>query len=71
MVETIQTDREIAEMIAKMRTPPSMNWKPLADDIETLLKTRFRKEELGELARDWASEQGYTLCDGYCHEFCE
>lgn len=37
-----QTDREIAEMIARFRTPPGFSWQPLADDIETVLKTRPR-----------------------------
>lgn len=36
----MQTDEEVAEMIAKFRTPPGMNWKPLAEDIQTLLKAR-------------------------------
>lgn len=35
-----QTDREIAEMIARFRTPPGFSWQPLADDIETVLKIR-------------------------------
>lgn len=35
-----QTDRELAEMIAKFRTYPTFNWKPLADDIETVLNAR-------------------------------
>lgn len=37
-----QTDREIAEMIAKFRTPPGMSWVDLANDIETVLKGRPR-----------------------------
>lgn len=35
-----QTDRELAEMVAKFRTPPGFDWSPLADDIETILKAR-------------------------------
>ncbi len=36
------TNREAAEMVAKFRTPPGFNWKPLADDIETLLNSKDR-----------------------------
>lgn len=36
------TNREAAEMVAKFRTPPGMNWKPLADDIETMLDAKDR-----------------------------
>jgi hypothetical protein len=36
----MQTDRELAEMIARFRTPPGFNWQPLADDIEMALKSR-------------------------------
>lgn len=36
----VQTDREIAEMIAKFRTPPNCSWQDLANDIETVLKGR-------------------------------
>ena len=39
------TNREIAEMIAKFRTPPGMNWGPLADDIETVLDSKDRGTE--------------------------
>lgn len=39
------TDREIAEMIAKFRTPPGFNWEPLADDMVTLLRYRLRPYE--------------------------
>jgi hypothetical protein len=39
------TNREIAEMIAKFRTPPGLNWEPLADDIETLLDSKDRGAE--------------------------
>jgi hypothetical protein len=38
----IQSDRELAEMIARFRTHPMFDWRPLADDIERVL--RFRKE---------------------------
>jgi hypothetical protein len=41
-IPTGQTDREIAEMIAKFRTPPGFSWRDLANDIETVLKTRPR-----------------------------
>ena len=33
-------NREIAEMVAKFRTPPGFNWRPLAEDIETLLNSK-------------------------------
>lgn len=39
------TDREIAELVAKFRTPPGFDWEPLADDIETLLRYRLRPYE--------------------------
>lgn len=66
-----QTDREIAEMIAKFRTHPGGNWTALADDIETLLKSRPKLEDMGysEIS-ERADTLGYSLCDGYCHEFC-
>lgn len=35
-----QSDRELAEMIARFRTPPGFSWEPLANDIETVLKGR-------------------------------
>jgi hypothetical protein len=35
-----QSDEEMAEMVARFRTPPGMNWEPLRDDIVTLLKSR-------------------------------
>ena len=63
-----QTDRELAEMIAKMRTPPGMNWQPLADDIMAILKDRPRREDID--LYELASDAGLMLCDGYCHEFC-
>ncbi len=34
------TNREQAELVARFRTPPGMNWGPLADDIETLLDSK-------------------------------
>jgi hypothetical protein len=30
-------DRILAEAIAKFRTPPGVDWRPLADDIATLI----------------------------------
>lgn len=43
MIDTLKaSDRQIAEYVARFRTPPGFNWKPLADDIETLLKMRPR-----------------------------
>ena len=39
------TNREIAELVAKFRTPPGLNWEPLADDIETLLDSKDRGAE--------------------------
>lgn len=68
MKPIIQTDRELAEMIARFRTPPGMNWKPLADDIETVLKSRPRipdNVELTDIEKLAAGD--YTLCDGYCN----
>lgn len=59
-----QTDREIAEMIAKFRTPPGLNWTPLADDIETVLKGRPVLD--WDSCYEWAYENGLSLCDGYC-----
>lgn len=61
------TDREIAELIAKFRTPPGINWEPLADDIETVLKSRPKLEDMGysEIS-DRAGDLGYGLCDGFC-----
>lgn len=35
-----QTDEEVAEMVARFRTPPGCNWEPLRDDIMTLLRSR-------------------------------
>jgi hypothetical protein len=40
--DTTQTDRQSAEMIAKFRTSPRMDWQPLADDIEKAPKSRRR-----------------------------
>jgi hypothetical protein len=40
-----QTDRQIAEMIAKFRTPPGFDWRPLANDIETVLRSRARASD--------------------------
>lgn len=34
-----QTDEELAEMVARFRTPPGFNWEPLRDDIFTLLRS--------------------------------
>jgi len=34
------TDEEVAEMIARFRTPPGFSWEPLRDDIVTLLQSR-------------------------------
>ncbi len=36
----MQTNREIAELIAQFRMLPGMNWEPLADDIETVLNMK-------------------------------
>lgn len=36
----MQTNREVAEMIAKMRTHPGGSWEDLANDIETILNSR-------------------------------
>ena len=36
------TNREMAELVAKFRTPPGLNWEPLANDIETLLNAKDR-----------------------------
>lgn len=35
-----QTDEDVAEMIARFRTPPGFDWTPLRDDILTLLKSK-------------------------------
>lgn len=35
-----QSDRQMAEMIAKFRTPPGFSWQDLANDIETALAAR-------------------------------
>ncbi|MGA9705271.1 hypothetical protein [Pseudomonas sp.] len=35
-----QTDEQLAEMVARFRTPPGFSWEPLRDDILTLLKSR-------------------------------
>ena len=43
-----QTDEELAEMIARFRTPPGMNWEPLRDDILTILKSRMAQSEQRE-----------------------
>jgi hypothetical protein len=39
-INAAQTARDISEMIAQFRTPPGINWKPLADDIEIALAGR-------------------------------
>lgn len=41
-----QSDEEVAEMIARFRTPPGFSWEPLRDDILTLLKSRPRPEPI-------------------------
>lgn len=35
-----QSDEDLAEMVARFRTPPGFNWRPLRDDILTLLRSR-------------------------------
>ena len=40
-----QSDEEVAEMIARFRTPPGINWEPLRDDIVTLLRSRRAQNE--------------------------
>lgn len=47
----MQTDEEIAEMIARFRTPPGFNWENLRDDILTVLKSR--REEINRLEELW------------------
>lgn len=45
------TDRELAEMIAQFRTPPWFDWKPLAQDIETVFRARATVAQDVEKAR--------------------
>lgn len=45
-----QTDEQLAEMVARFRTPPGFNWEPLRDDIVTLLKSQRSREEAREAA---------------------
>ena len=35
-----QSNRDVAELIAKFRTPAGFSWEDLADDIETALNGR-------------------------------
>jgi hypothetical protein len=42
------TNRQIAEMVAKFRTPQGFSWESLADDIETLLNSKDRGAERQE-----------------------
>lgn len=43
------SDAELAEMIAKFRTPSGMTWEPLRDDVLTAL-TSCRNEERKRLS---------------------
>lgn len=43
-----QTDEQVAEMIARFRTPPGISWEPLRDDILTLLKSRAAQQSQRE-----------------------
>lgn len=49
-VRAVKNPREVAEMVARFRTPPGLNWKPLADDIETVIAT-VRRQALEEAAK--------------------
>jgi hypothetical protein len=46
-------DKELAEMIAKFRTPPGFQWADLAADIETAIKgvRREERKRCAELVR--------------------
>ena len=52
--DTFQTNRQVAEMIAKFRTHPFMSWNSLADDIETALNARAPDWKT-KPAEDWLS----------------
>lgn len=39
-MHSIQTDEELAELVARFRTPPGFDWMPLRDDILTLIRGR-------------------------------
>ena len=61
-----QSDRELAEMIAKFRTPPGFNWETLANDIDTILKGRpssgeanMKREDLEKIAADLMADTEY------------
>jgi hypothetical protein len=43
-----QTDEQLAEMVARFRTPPGFSWEPLRDDILTLLKSREAQQSQRE-----------------------
>jgi len=58
MSETM-TARQTAELIAKFRTPPGFNWKPLADDIETALVSFYKR------GRDHEYELSRCIADQY------
>ena len=53
-----QTDAEVAEIVARFRTPPGMNWEPLRDDIVTLLASRQNQDGEIQLLRE--AMQGAT-----------
>lgn len=64
-----RTDRELAEMIARFRTPPGFGWEDLANDIETLLKGRVLLPEGVDMQDIERLASGhYIVCDGYCQE---
>ena len=51
MAEPIaQTDEEVAELIARFRTPPGFDWRDLRDDILTALKSR--RQEIDRLQEE-------------------
>lgn len=58
----MQSIRELAEIIAQFRTPPGMNWQPLADDVETALKAE--RERCAKIADDQSSKAPF----GTTHE---
>lgn len=45
-----QTDEDVAETIARFRTPPGFGWEDLRNDILTLLRSRKAQWEARESA---------------------
>ena len=56
------TPRKLAEMVAKFRTPPGLDWQPLADDIETIIDGKSAHEKIAD-TRKRTIEEAAAIVD--------